>query len=131
MAPQPPAPERASRRKRVIWEAFPGSPMAISEYRPGGVLTGYGAQCCRHNDVGDVAGSICKKVLTFGQQGLTPEQCVLYLKRWLLKGKDVSVDGESSRTNHIKGVTRPALAKPVPGEGQIDLLLAELARRDV
>ena len=119
----PPVPADGPRTKpgeRVVWRY---KNMFISEVLVKGELAGFGATCGRHNDVGDKAGTTCKKVCTFGEAQLSKENCILYLKRWLLKGKTINVDGNSSRTDHIKKINRTHMAK---GPG-LDLIDAELA----
>ena len=112
--------ERAKQGERVVWRRHG---FVISEYHVAGVLSGYGCLCKWHVDATDGPDDKCKTVCTFGKEGLSPETCILYLKRWLVMGKDIT--GEFARTRHSE-IKRWEMAKG-PSAEEIDGLIYGMA----
>lgn len=62
---------------------------------------GYGATCGRHVDAGKAVKTPCKKAVTFVDE-LTPDMCIIRLKRWLVAGlTDEHSWGDSARKQHV------------------------------
>eukprot|EP00971_Amphidinium_carterae_P077096 1522822-Amphidinium_carterae.1 len=84
-------------------------PFLISKIRRAGAVTGLGASCLRHHNVGDKASNCCQKALDYGRRDpLTEAQAKLCLKRWLYRGRDIT-DGPRARTDHISVDARKLL----------------------
>ena len=86
-------PVDARHRRAVSW-----GPWSLSDIKREGLVIGWGANCNQHRDPGnDLA---CKKSITFGDAGLTSEQCQAKLKHWLLIGE--TIEDDHPRAAHIK-----------------------------
>ena len=83
--------------------AVPWGPWSLSDIKREGLVIGWGANCNQHRDPdNDLA---CKKSITFGDAGLTSEQCQAKLKHWLLIGE--TIEDDHPRAAHIKIDARP------------------------
>ena len=77
-------------------------PFAIAEIFRAGESKGYGIICGLHRNAGDAASCRCKKALDFGKEGLSPEACIVRLKRWAVRGLAISKDNPVGRTAHLE-----------------------------
>lgn len=128
--PPPPAPvgllafgaERAARGSRAVrW-----GPFQIAEVYLHGEHVGFGATCGRHLDTERSSETACKKSVRWCAEGLTPEQCIVRLKRWLLAGFEQEASwGDRARAMHVAlgGAGLRAFAEGPP-EPELDAALA-------
>jgi len=65
---------------------------------------GWGATCGRHENTADVILDKhlqCKKMITFGKEQFSDDECVSKLKHWLLAGFDIHPGMVTARTAHV------------------------------
>lgn len=99
LPPEPPAPvlHGPPRRPRVE-RGEPWGIFSVADIARDGIRVGWGATCGLHTNRGDLA--TCKKTLSLGRD-LTNEQCIVQLKRWLLRGLEIPENGShSARLQH-------------------------------
>ena len=90
----PAAPAQRSRRA-FAWGVFRISPLFSQGHQ-----IGWEASCNMHQNTGDCVGTSCKKAINQG--GLSEEDCMLRLKRWLVAGlEDSSWDASRARSHHV------------------------------
>jgi len=122
-----PAPSRPRHVRAADWGWEVGAPFAIAPVYSQGAHVGFVAMCRLHRNAADLMTACCKKHLWFGERSggkLSPEECQVHLKRWLIHGLEVPPDGIASRTNHVKINARHGCADwPAPGD--LDTVLAE------
>jgi type IV secretory pathway VirB10-like protein len=94
--PPPPQPEGPPRINR----GEPWGPFQLAKVKRHGIHIGWGATCSRHTNAADINRLDCKKQTTFGKD-LSSDEVLRNLKRWLIRGYDIPVDGEFSRKSHI------------------------------
>lgn len=95
-----PAAGRAKRGRR----GEPWGPFMIASVWSQGRQIGWGATCGLHFNPEDAATSpACKKQITYGEQQLADDVCILKLKRWLHLGCHLTVEelGENPRKTHV------------------------------
>ena len=82
--------------------AFPFGRWSISCLNPGGVFSGYGANCLKHSNRGRRVR--CQKAFRFVYN--TPEETLALAKQWLLLGLDIPEDSFSGQMDHVHGIDR-------------------------
>ncbi|CAK0835736.1 unnamed protein product [Prorocentrum cordatum] len=67
-----------------------------------GACVGWGATCGLHSNDSDKPDLKCKTRIDFGVGGLSPEECQLRLKRWLIAGLAIEdVGNPAARADHL------------------------------
>ena len=89
-------------------------PWTISEYWPGGVFSGYGANCYRHRNSWQ-AGA-CKRVFTFSRN--TVDETICIAKRLLIMGAGIRSTLRNGKFKHIDEIPRRDI--PVLPEAELD-----------
>lgn len=92
-----PAPAAPRQPRGVQWGPAGFSLAPIVSH---GQNTGYGATCFLHCNHGDANSRLCKKTLNFGAEGLSPEECIVRLKRWLIAGLQIDPNNHDARDMH-------------------------------
>jgi hypothetical protein len=100
--------------------AIPFGPWSISELWPGGVFSGYGANCYRHRNCWQNAS--CKRQFRFA--GNTPDETRCIAKQWLLMGLPIRCDLRNGKHQHMDAVARSAI--PILPEAELDRRAAAL-----
>lgn len=90
-------------------------PWTISEYHPGGVFSGYGANCHRHHNSWQ-PGAACKRVFTF--KGCSPDHTRCLAKQWLLMGCRIRSHWHDSKKRHLQDICREDI--PLRAEAELD-----------
>ena len=89
--PKPPPKPKTDRS--WDWGVF-----SIPEVFKKGAHTGFGAGCMRHHNVGSEAA--CK--VQMQKQGLSDDECILRLKRWLVLGLDIDPANPEGKQLHMR-----------------------------
>ena len=92
------APRRRNVRRGHVWGSSPAFQIAPIHAAGSAEPTGFGAICGMHHDPANPTLQ-CKKAMSCG--GLTPEECKLRLKRWLVAGLDSGRWGANKRESHV------------------------------
>ena len=74
----------------------------MAEVWSGDIFRGCGATCKNHRNPHDGPNAVCKKAVTVGSSGLSKEELMLRLKRWLIAGlDDDGWEEEDKRDKHV------------------------------
>jgi len=94
--PPPPLPAAGNERwGNGRWDIGP-----VRDNKKGGLVIGCGSHCRGHQDSGNP--QVCKKMVTFGQSGLSYDCLRLRMKRWLIAGlDDEDWDEDAKRLLHV------------------------------
>ncbi len=97
-APGAPGPLAAHRPRTPRSTPWGAAGFLIADVSRCGQVIGMGVTCGLHRNQDDQA--TCKKTLNFGAENLSAADCTLRLKRWLLRGLEISPYGALCRDAH-------------------------------
>ena len=106
-APLPEAVPGAGEQVRIRRgdRATPWGPFSLASVWSKGKQIGWGATCGRHSnpDDADHPSTQCKKMITYGEEGISDDVCILKWKRWLHFGYWMTAEelGDRPRTKHV------------------------------
>ena len=92
------APRRRNVRRGQVWGSSPAFQIAPIHAAGSVEPTGFGAICGMHRDPANPTLQ-CKKAMPCG--GLSPDECKLRLKRWLVAGLESGKWGVNKRESHV------------------------------
>lgn len=135
--PPPPEPPPAARLPRKSDKGIKFGPFAYAPIDRDGVRTGWGMTCGIHFDA-TYPNRVCKKTLSLGTASrgteLSDEQCVIQLKRWVLKGLLIPDRGNpKAHAQHKEVDARDECAVGIPPEQlheQLVVLLSSWSARE-
>ena len=127
--------ERAAPQTRL---STTGAFWTMSSTKPRGHARGFTVTCRLHMDVGDVSRGRCKRSLNLGvgPGELSEVEIKTRLKRWLLRGAELSLEsrGATSRTDHAQVDARHDCGAGLEGhalDARLRAIEAELRQLDL
>lgn len=120
LPPAPPAafvgPRRARVKRTNPWGPD-DAPFGVAPIAEKGVcVIGMGATCFLHSNSSDEHSRMCKKALTFGAEGVTPDEATIRVKRWLIRGLQLDPNLPDCRSLHRDIDARRDCAAGPPAE---------------
>ena len=97
---------------------------AISKIVSRGQHVGFGIVCRLHQNPEDGCLGKCKKTLNFGRERLTDAEVLLRLKRWMLRGTDLSLAHPGTTRGDHQAIDARWECADGPSAGEVDALLA-------